>query len=156
VWCGRKLGPWDQSNWGRCELSCWLFYLSLLGVSKSSSMMKRVRFDAFDDPAVSTWSSLRSQRLRKLSNFLLSNSDSRNAITLTELQSKKHSFFPFSFLSFSAADLHTVYDGYMIISSQAPSSNKSIRIQPLEASGEAIANPTRDRVRKQEGMTNME
>lgn len=63
------------------------------GVSKSGSMMKRVRFDAFDDLAVWAWSSLRGQSLRRLSSFLLSNSDAQNAITLTELQSKKHSFF---------------------------------------------------------------
>jgi hypothetical protein len=42
----------------------------------------------------------------------------RTLLSLTELYSQNAFFLPslLSFLSFSAGDLHTVYDGYMIVS----------------------------------------
>jgi hypothetical protein len=94
------------------------------------------------------------QRLRRLSRFsyYLISIDAQNAVIADwAVIPNGISFLPKSSfsLSFSAEDLHTVYDGvYDHLHSQvlghAPF-NESIRIQPLEASGQAIASPTRSR-----------
>jgi len=55
VWCGQKFGPWDRSNWADVSCHAGCSASSGLGhsrISEGGSMMKRVRFDAFDDLAV--------------------------------------------------------------------------------------------------------